>query len=139
MPSRKQRRRREKSFRHEYETVLIDEEGNEQVVAADDLRAEREARRTETKPQPAKGKSSRGSRPARVPPEPTWQRAFKRGGLMGAVMLVLFAFVLHGGSEVQRVGIAVVYGVLFIPLTYYVDRWTYRTYARRAAQQGTKK
>jgi hypothetical protein len=29
MPSRKQRRRREKTFRHEYETVLLDADGNE--------------------------------------------------------------------------------------------------------------
>jgi len=29
MPSKKQRRRREKSRRHEYEYVLLDEEGNE--------------------------------------------------------------------------------------------------------------
>ena len=35
MPTRKQRRRRDKTFRHEYETVLLDAEGN---AALDHLR-----------------------------------------------------------------------------------------------------
>jgi hypothetical protein len=145
VPSRKQRRRREKSFRHEYETVLIDEEGNEQLLDPDELRAERETRRTDgktsSKAQPAgKGKSSsRAPRAQREPPLPTWQRAFKRGGLMGAVMFVLFAFVLRSGSEVSRVGIALLYAVAFIPMTYYIDRWAYRSFQRRAAQRNAKK
>src|SRR5215213_7177386 len=37
VPTRKQRRRRRKSFRHEYEYVLVDEEGNE--VEVDEERA----------------------------------------------------------------------------------------------------
>ena len=44
MPTRKQRRRREKTFRHEYETVLLDADGNERPLDEDELRSEREAR-----------------------------------------------------------------------------------------------
>jgi len=143
VPNRKQRRRREKSLRHEYETVLIDEEGNEQLVDPDELKAERDARRTDVKAsggkaQPAgKGKSAR---PQREPPMPSWQRAFKRGGTFGVVIFVLFTFVLKGGmSEAERIGTGAAYAVLFIPVTYYIDRWAYNTYRRRAAQRNTKK
>ncbi len=40
MPTKKQRRRREKSFRHEYDFVVEDEEGNEVPVDTTELRAE---------------------------------------------------------------------------------------------------
>jgi hypothetical protein len=138
MPSRKQRRRREKSFRHEYETVLLDEEGNELPIDPEELRAEREEReRQRAKPAPAKGKqaaSKRGGRTLREPAAPSWQRAFRRGGLMGAVIFVAFVFVLKGGSTASRALIAGFYAVAFIPLTYWVDRFAYRSYQKRVAR-----
>jgi hypothetical protein len=140
MPSRKQRRRREKIFRHEYETVLLDAEGNEVAVDPDEIRAEREERdkrRAEAKT-PAKT-TAKGQRPMRVPPEPTWNRALKRGGLMGLVIFLAFVFVLHGGSVASRAAIAAIYAVAFVPLTYFVDRLAYRTYQKRLAREGGKK
>jgi hypothetical protein len=132
MATRKQRRRREKSFRHEYSLVEIDEEGNETPV-------ERVAReRAEKKDaKPARGAVKRPerpkrNRPLRPAPPPTWRRAAKRGGMMGAVIFVLFVFVLHGGSEKSRAIEAVVYAILFIPVTYWADRLAYRTYLRRS-------
>lgn len=136
MPTRKQQRRRAKSFRHEYETVLIDEEGNETLVDADEERAAREERTTakaKTKAKPAA--KSRSGRPMREPPPPSWNRAFKRGGLMGALILVLFVFVLKGGSTIDRVAIPLFYAVAFIPLTYVVDRWSYRMYQKRLGKK----
>lgn len=138
MPSRKQRRRREKTFRHEYETVLLDEEGNETPIA--ELREERDKERAEKKPAkaPAKG-SNRSQRALREPPLPTWQRALKRGGLMGGLIFLAFVFVLHGGSIESRAAIAIVYAAAFIPLTYWVDRIAYRSYQKRTAKLDTKK
>jgi len=138
MPTRKQRRRRDKAFRHEYETVLIDEEGNETLVDADDERTAREERdkqRTAAKSKAKPAAKSRSSRPMREPPPPSWQRAFKRGGLMGALILVLFLFVLKGGSPAERIAIPLFYAVAFIPLTYVVDRWSYRMYQKRLAKK----
>lgn len=136
MPSRKQRKRREKGFRHEYETVLIDGEGNEVALDPDEERAareEREKQRSSTKAKPAaKGRSQR---PMKVPPPPSWNRAFKRGGTMGALILVLFLFVLKGGSTISRVAVPVFYAIAFIPLTYVIDRWTYRMYQKRIAKE----
>lgn len=138
MPSRKQRRRREKSFRHEYETVLLDEEGNETPIA--ELREEREKERAERKPAkaPAKGAPKR-QRTVREPPPPTWRRAFRRGGLMGGAIFLAFVFVLHGGSVASRAAIAIVYAVAFIPLTYWVDRLAYRSFLKRTAKLDAKK
>ncbi|HEY3961281.1 MAG TPA: hypothetical protein VGL84_02030 [Gaiellaceae bacterium] len=135
MPSRKQRKRREKGFRHEYETVLIDGEGNEVPLDPDEARAardERDKQRSATKSKPAA--KGRAPRQMKEPPPPSWNRAFKRGGTMGALILVLFLFVLKGGSTISRVAVPVFYAVAFIPLTYVVDRWSYRMYQKRLAK-----
>lgn len=137
MPSRKQRRRREKTFRHEYETVLLDEEGNETPIG--ELRGERNKQRAERKPAKPTGKAgARQARALREPPAPTWRRAFRRGGLMGGAIFIAFVFVLHGGSTLSRASIAIIYAVAFIPLTYWVDRLSYRTYQKRMAKIDAK-
>ena len=141
MPSKKQRRRREKTFRHEYETVLLDADGNEIPLDPEELRAEREAKqrdRAKAKPVATKGKkqAARASRPMREPPLPSWRRAIKRGGTMGGLMLVAFIFIFKSGALVQRIGIGVFYGLAFIPLTFWIDRTAYRTYQRRLAKTG---
>jgi hypothetical protein len=143
MPTRKQRRRREKTFRHEYETVLLDADGNERPLDEDELRSEREARaqsKTSVKAPPAKGKGQRGAaRPIREVPPPSWHRALRRGGLMGGLMLVAFVVLFKNSPLPQRLGLGAVYLVAFIPLTYWVDRTTYRAYQRRLAKQSDAK
>ena len=134
MPSRKQRRRREKTFRHEYETVLIDEEGNELPVDREQARAGREER-AKQRPRGKQLTPAKRGRTAREPQPPSWRRAVRRGGLMGLIILVAFVFILKGGSPVSRAVIAVVYGGAFIPLTYWIDRFAYRSYLRRQEKQ----
>ena len=70
MPSRKQRRRREKSFRHEYDFVAYDEEGNEIEVDPAELRPAK-AKAEKPKAQP----KGRGGRALREPPVPSWRRS----------------------------------------------------------------
>ena len=55
------------------------------------------------------------------------------------MIFVAFVFVLKGGSPVSRAAIAIVYGLAFIPLTYWVDRFAYRSYQRRLAKRSDKK
>jgi hypothetical protein len=129
MPTRKQRKRRAKDFRHDMRVFEVDGEGNE--VALAELRTPEE-RKPKVKQQPAK---SKGGRPIKEPPMPSWNRAAKRGGTMGALMLVAFLFVLKSGPLPQRIGIGVFYGLAFIPLTYWIDRTAHRTYQRRIAKQ----
>jgi len=145
MSSRKQRRRREKTFRHEYETVLLDGEGNEVRLDPEEVRAERAAKQQgRARSKPARGKqtkqSARGgrARPLREPPLPSWRRAVRRGGTMGVLMLVAFLFILKSGPLPQRIGIGVFYGLAFIPLTFWIDRTAYRTYQRRLAKAAEK-
>ena len=132
MPTRKQRRRRAKDLRHDMRIFEVDAEGNE--VALAELRTP-EQRKPKVKQQLAKSKSGR---PIKEPPLPSWKRAVRRGGTMGALMLIAFLFVLKKGPLPQRIGIGVFYGLAFIPLTYWIDRTAYRTYQRRVAKQSDK-
>ena len=125
MPSRKQRRRREKLKRHDWEYVQLDEEGNEVPVApAEAKKAERNGKPTSTRPR----------RPLREVKPPSWQRSVKR-----ALIFVPFLFIfLSIGKDPlpvsERVGISVLYAAVFIPMFFFVDRIAYRTYRRRLDQ-----
>ena len=144
MPSRKQRRRREKTFRHEYETVLLDADGNEIPLDPDELRAEREAKEKErAAAKPARGKQQpapkgRAGRVLREPPAPSWHRALKRGGTMGGLMLLAFVFLFKDQPLGIRLAWGVFYAAAFVPLTYWIDRTAYRTYQRRLAKNAAK-
>jgi len=140
MPTKKQRRRRAKGLRHEYDFVLLDEEGKEVPLDPEERRAERE-QKAAAKPKPRSGRGTQTGRARnlREPPQPTWERAFRRGGLMGGLMLVAFIFVFKNGPIGSRVAIGLVYGVAFVPLTYFVDRTAYRAYLRRLERAKGKK
>ena len=90
MATKKQRRRRSKLQRHEYEYVVETDEGEEVVEA----------------PRPSRAKDGAGSkvppgavvdRRGRVVPPPSWQRVFKRAAIFGPIMFVLL-FALGGNS-----------------------------------------
>jgi hypothetical protein len=140
MPSRKQRRRREKSFRHEYDYVLLDHEGNEVELDPEARRAEREAKereRASTAKASAGKRQTRGSgRSTREPNPPSWERAFRRGGVMGALMLLAFIFLFKNAPIGIRLLWGIFYAGAFVPLTYFVDRTAYRSYQRRVAKKG---
>jgi hypothetical protein len=132
MPTRKQRRRRDKTFRHDYGFVTYDEEGNEVEV---DPAAFREKK--EPKPKPAaqaKGKGGRSPRTARPAPPPSWSRALKKGGAWGGGMLVLAIFFFHGMPLPGRIALGLLYGIAFVPLTYWIDRTAYRSYLKRSGK-----
>ena len=131
MPNRKQRRRREKDLRHDVRVFEVDEEGNE--VAISELRT-REEKEPRVKPQARQGTKGGARSAGREVSPPSWERAFKRGGLMGGLMLVVFVFVLKNGPIAQRLAIGIFYALAFVPLTYYVDRFAYRSYLRRQAR-----
>jgi hypothetical protein len=138
MPTRKQRRRREKDFRHDVRVFEVDEEGNEVPIA--ELRTRDEKERP-AKPQPkaqAARKGGRGRALREVQP-PSWERALKRGGMMGGAMLLVFLFLLKSGPLAQRVAIGVFYAIAFVPLTYWIDRTAYRSYLKRSGRAPSKK
>src|SRR3954467_8415423 len=96
MPSRKQRRRREKSFRHEWEYVEVDPEtGEEREVAPSQLRVEKPKRE---KPAAAKQQQRPARRGRREPQPPTWSRVWKRT-LLFAPLMALFIYWTTSSSK----------------------------------------
>jgi hypothetical protein len=140
MPSRKQRRRREKSFRHEYDLVLLDEEGNEVELDPEERRAKLEEKDKRAAARPAATKQAgRSARGMREVPEPSWERAFRRGGVMGGLMLLAFLFLFKNAPIGIRLAWGLFYAAAFVPLTYFVDRTAYRSYQRRLAKKTAPK
>jgi hypothetical protein len=139
MPTRKQRRRAQKERRHDYETVWVDEEGNELDEPPEELVAAPRGQRENGKPK-ARAQPQRGGRAARVPPRPSWRRAGRRSLILGGAIFALF-YILgskNGGHNVgTALGLAALYTALFIPFTYFIDRFAYNRWERRE-QQGSK-
>jgi hypothetical protein len=126
MPSRKQRRRREKLQRHVWELVQIDEEGNETPLEREE-RTQRESRTAKT------SAKTRGRRPVREVKPPSWTRSAKRAGLFAPLLFIFITFTggKHPIALPQRLGISLLYAAAFVPMFFLVDRWAYRTYQRR--------
>jgi hypothetical protein len=142
VPTRKQKRRDLKSKRHDYEFVYVDGEGNELDEAPEELEEPKKERTNGSKP--ARSSSGKRSQPQprgrRQPPQPSWNRALKRGGMLGAVVLILFSLGAKG-SIVKVIPLALLYTLLFVPFTYYIDRFAYRRWEARqgGSQTPTKK
>jgi len=133
MPSRKQRRRQLKEKRHEYEFVYVDGEGNELEELPEGFeepQKERAPSRNGSKPAAKSQPQQRGGRARRTPPEPSWNRALKRGGLLGVVVFVLFSFTAKG-NWTSVLPLALLYTALFVPFTYVIDRFAYKKWESR--------
>ena len=138
MPSRKQRRRELKAKRHEYETVWVDAEGNELDEPPPELLEQEQKQRSNGAKATASAKKppQRGAR--REPQPPSWNRAFKRAGMLGVVVFFLFSLSSKADNRYVAALIpAVLYTVMFIPFTYLIDRFAYRRYQARQANGGT--
>ena len=141
MPTRKQRRRAQKERRHDYETVWVDEEGNELEEPPEDFVAATPEQRENGKPK-AKAQPQRGGRPVRVPPAPSWRRAARRSLIIGAALFaVIYLLGARNGSHslASAFLLAVIYTALFIPAQFTIDRFAHNRWQRRADQQTTKR
>jgi hypothetical protein len=137
MPTRKQRRRAQKSRRHEYEYVYVDEEGQEVEVDPAELKKSKPE-----KPAARNGKpATKSGRPIRAVPPPSWRRSAKRAALFGVFFILVFGLLLRnkGTGLASSVALAVAYTVAFIPVLYFTDRIAYRTYLRRIERAGESK
>lgn len=124
MPSRKQRRRRAKERRHEWEYVYVDEEGREVEVDPAELKPPREKRSD------GRGRAQT-ARPRRRIEPPSWRRVLKRGLLFAPLMFLLLTFLYKDMSTAGHVLMTVQLLVLFIPFSYLMDRIVYRRYVRQ--------
>jgi hypothetical protein len=122
----------------------VDEEGNELEEPPEDLVTTAPAKRddkgdgTKTKP---KAPQQRGGRPVNVPPPPSWERSAKRSLILGAAIFALF-YILGSKNGHHSLGTALgfagIYTLLFIPFTYFIDRFSHNRWQRRAEEQGQK-
>ena len=137
MASQKQRRRRAKEKRHEYDLVEIDAEGNETVLSSSELKAEPSPRSPAKKSQPKGGAKSRSGRGA--PQPPSWQRVVKRGAIFApiffaTVLLLAGDSLKWQGAIVQTLFLLAV----FVPFSYFMDRLVWRSHEKRQARNAAK-
>jgi hypothetical protein len=129
MATKKQRRRRAKDKRHEWETVYVDDEGNE--VEVDEPEPRSREPRADRKPA-AKGSLRSGGRAGRTPQPPSWRRSAKRTLIVAPIF---FAFLLVVEKEVPTAFVvAALYSALFVPFSYGIDTMSYRMQLRRATR-----
>lgn len=132
MPSRKQRRRRAKDRRHEYEFVYVDEEGREVEVAEAAEEQKRNEKRNGQRPAPR----ARGGR--KIEPA-SWTRVGKRALIFGPLMFITIR-ILEGsepiGASLVRTAVLL---ALFLPFSYVMDSMLYRAHMRRTGAATPKK
>jgi hypothetical protein len=133
MPSRKQRRRRQKARRHEYEYVYVDEEGRE-VEPPPEEEQRRPARGDKATRNGKKDRSLLGKRPLREYQPPSWRRSARRALLFFPLFFLVFSLVNRHASIPSRVLYSFAYSLLFVPLTYMMDRTAYRAFLRRSGR-----
>ena len=139
MASRKQRRRRAKERRHEYEYVYVDDTGEEIEPPAEE-KAERNRWRGKSKSNGAKATRGKAAGPVRQAKPPSWNRSFRRALLFLPLFFIVFSLVNKHSALGPRILASFAYSVLFVPLTYMIDRTTYRSQLRRSGRDvGTKR
>jgi len=148
MPSRKQRRRREKSLRHEWEYVEVDPEtGEERTVAPAELKPERPERKERAPAQARSGKGGgrqqqrgAGARSGRRAPQPpSWQRVWKRTALFAPLMAIFIYWTQssskNGASALSVVLNTAILIAFFAPFSYLVDSMTHRIWVKRSQKR----
>ena len=113
MATQKQRRRRAKEKRHDYDLVYIDEDGVEQPVERDEPRKPPESAGGKATPRRrARRQVSRaGARRGREVQPPSWRKVLKRGAIFAPIFLA--TVMLLGGSKIT-IAAAIVQTVLLI-------------------------
>jgi len=118
MATKKQRRRRAKGQRHDY--VWVDDEGNE--VEPD-------------------GTQKPGDKPGRNPPRmqrdpqaPSWQRTFRRGAIFAPIMFGTVFLLSPELPLVTKITQTLLIVAIFVPFSYFIDRFFYRSFQRRRAR-----
>jgi hypothetical protein len=144
MATKKQRRRRQKGRRHDYEFVYVDDEGQEVDVDEPDAEPKEERKPTSgIKPTAAtKGKS--GGKPSakpagrseRVVDPPSWDRTLKRAAIFVPIMLIFLYLTRPSSASTGAIALQAIFIiVLLIVFMYGMDTLLYRSYMKR---QGKK-
>ena len=79
--------------------------------------------------------SVKASGPRRDPQAPSWQRTFRRGAIFAPIMLGTVFLLSPNLPIAQKVTQTVLIVAIFIPFSYFLDRFFYRSAQRRAARR----
>jgi hypothetical protein len=123
--SKKQRRRREKLQRHEYEYVLETDEGEEV------LESPRETEAAVKNGKPAKAPAGPLDRHGKPVPKPSLRRVLRRTAIFAPLIAV---FIYFTAPDLTVAGLILNVALLlafFMPLSYVVDTLVYRMLWRR--------
>jgi hypothetical protein len=137
MPTRKQRRKREKELRHEWEEVYLDAEGHElspeevEKLAPEVAATSRERGRTKSAAHAQAGQTTRSGRTVQPP---SWRRVLKRAAIFAPLMYVFITFTNRGTHPAYALLITLQLILLFLPFSYLMDRLTYRLWEKRQAR-----
>lgn len=135
MANQKQRSRRAKEKRHGIEIVEIDEEGNERVLDSGALKPAAPPARVQGKGKERGSSSGKTARGYREVKPASWGRALKRAGIFGPIFLVFFLVVKPEKTGTAAVVIqALAMIVLFVPMSYYMDRFAHRQFVKRSGK-----
>jgi hypothetical protein len=136
MPSKKQRRRRQKELRHEWEEVYLDAEGNElPPEEAEKLLPERDGKRDPRKePRKTQARRPTGRGAARGVQPPSWKRVLKRAAIFAPIMYVFVALTSRDEPAQFAVITTLWLLIIFLPFSYVMDSVTYRLWKKRQAK-----
>jgi hypothetical protein len=138
MPSRKQRRRRQKLQRHEYEYVVETEDGEE--VPLEEYEGDVETVEGARRIARPKGEPTIVDRRGREVKPPSLERVMRRAAIFGPI---LFAVVyLTSRNQLSVTGVilnTLILLAFFIPFSYLVDRMVYRAVVRRSEKNRAAK
>lgn len=134
MPSKKQRRRREKTFRHDY--VWEDAEGNaaERLVELKPEVKKEKPAKTAPNARAASGRTRAG----RTIEPPSWRRVGKRAAIFAPLMFVAVSVLDHRLGPAAHAFQTLMLLAFFLPFSYVMDAIAYRMYLRRTGQQQPK-
>jgi hypothetical protein len=134
MPTRKQRRRREKTFRHDYDFVVLDEEGREVEVDPAELRKAKEKERPKPQQAAATARGRTAARGGREIQPPSWRRVGKRAAIFLPLMFVAVS-VLDKKLSVEAHALQTAFLLaFFLPFSYVMDTIAYRMYQKRTGR-----
>jgi hypothetical protein len=127
MPSRKQRRRRQKDRRHDWEYVYVDDAGHEVEAPDEESPISRNGKRAaQQQPRKAKPGGMREVQP------PSWRRVGKRGLIFAPLMFLTVTFLSGNLTVAQRLVNTVFLLAFFLPFSYAMDALMYRMYRKRS-------
>jgi hypothetical protein len=128
VPTRKQRRRREKDRRHEWEEVLVYPDGREVPVGDENggEPGEKAKRPGERRQAQAIQRGGRTIQP------PSWRRVLKRGLIFAPLMYITVLLLApDSATPAQNVAQTAFLLAIFLPFSYVMDATTYRIWKRR--------